>query len=247
MTTDLQQRLDALAIAPELWVREEDGTRLYPAPAGGELTTILLISAAALATGYGVHRKMQAASAAKRAAAERARWLRDQADLKASSLQFEALQAFDQYLGGMATVNAWNAKALTEGAHHKAEQLQAKGVRGLGIGYDQADLVKTSGYYDAASAIWDGGMAAYDLTTSAVMDVAQFFAKAGIAYEFGGLGGETDDFGPGGAFSGFKKGTGFSVDPSSIRYGYQPMTAYTTATMKTSGLQQFAAGRAWAW
>jgi len=62
-----------------------------------------------------------------------------------------------------------------------------------------------------------------------------------------GFGAMVAGAGSGDSLSGFKKGTGFSVDASSIRSGYTPITAYTNPTMKTPGLQQFAAGRIWDW
>ena len=246
MTHDLTQRLDAMRIPADLWVRDEDGTRLYPALAGGEMFTTMTLGSKLLLGGAGalaatqMYMQYQQGQAMKGYYGQMAAMESAKATLQKENMRGQALQIIQSSLGDMATATA-NFAAGGLGPPSFLSLIHGAGVRGAMQATDQGVLLYEEGMFQAAGYRFQGRQAVAQSWSDMVGTAADFAMTAAM---IGSMPGKTTTKDP---LSGFKKGTGFSVDPSSIRYGYQPIQAYTVPTMKTPGLQQFAARRTWAW
>ena len=159
MTHDLTQRLDAMRIPARLWVRDEDGTRLCPAPAGGELTTgtMLLMAAGGLAATQ-MYMQYQQGQAMKGYYGQMAQMESAKAKLQKENMRGQAAQIIQRSLGDMATVNA-NFAAGGLGPPSFLSLIHGAGVRQAMHARDQGILLYEEGMFQAAGYQFQGRQA----------------------------------------------------------------------------------------
>ena len=177
MTQNLTQRLDAMRIPADLWVRETDGTRLYPALAGGDATTLLIAAGGLAATQ--MYMQYQQGQAMKAYYGQMAAMESAKAKLQKENMRGQAAQIIQSSLGDMATANA-NFGAGGLGPPSFLSLIHGAGVRGAMHARDQGVLLYEEGMFQAAGYQFQGRQAVAQSWSDMVGTAADFAMTAAM-------------------------------------------------------------------
>jgi hypothetical protein len=177
MTQNLTQRLDAMRIPAHLWVRDEDGTRLCPAPAGGDATTLLIAAGGLAATQ--MYMQYQQGQAMKGYYGQMAAMESAKAKLQKENMRGQAAQIIQSSLGDMATATA-NFGAGGLGPPSFLSLIHGAGVRGAMQATDQGVLLYEEGMFQAAGYQFQGRQAVAQSWSDMVGTAADFAMTAAM-------------------------------------------------------------------